>query len=128
VAGVDGKSLPRTVARRELCARDWVSEKLVHALRHYLASGEQTGLRGGFDSTDGVGARVSLRPRTRATEMRDTKRSGRCRPRKEALADFGLGAWPSVASITAQRPYATHSSLAGLALNAGRYTIERASQ
>jgi hypothetical protein len=91
-----------------------------------IAPGMQITLRDDrSDNTAGIGARVIIRSPAGALQMRDIKASGGFESQNAPVADFGLGSWPSVSSITVEWPDGTRTSLTGLALEAGRYTVER---
>lgn len=72
-----------------------------------------------------VGARVIIRSRDGRMQMRDIKASGGYESFNMPAADFGLGDWQAVTSIQVIWPDGTTSSLSGLTLGAGRYTLTR---
>jgi hypothetical protein len=91
-----------------------------------IAPGIQVTLRDArSENSEGIGARVIIRSPTGQMQMRDIKASGGFESENDPVADFGLGTWPSVSSITVEWPDGTQNSLTRLALKAGRYTFER---
>jgi ASPIC and UnbV/FG-GAP-like repeat len=91
-----------------------------------IAPGIQLSLRDDrSENTEGIGARVIIRSASGQMQMRDIKASGGFESQNEPVADFGLGRWPAVSSITVEWADGTRDTLSGLTLTAGRYTIER---
>ena len=73
----------------------------------------------------GIGARVVIRSPDGRLQMRDIKASGGYDSQDWTVAAVGLGNWPDVASIAVTWPDGSTQTLTGLALHAGRYTLER---
>jgi uncharacterized membrane protein YraQ (UPF0718 family) len=72
-----------------------------------------------------VGARVEIRAPDGRLQVREIKGSGGYESFDPLQGFFGLGDWPSVQSIKVTWPDGNSSSLAGLALASGRYTLVR---
>jgi uncharacterized membrane protein YraQ (UPF0718 family) len=72
----------------------------------------------------GVGARVEIRAPDGRLQMRDMKASGGNQSHDMLVARFGLGDWPSVASIQVRWPDGTSGELLGT-LKPGRYRLVR---
>ena len=72
-----------------------------------------------------VGARIEIRAPDGRLQVREIKGSGGYASFDAPVAFFGLGDWPSVASITVTWPDGTSSSLQNLSLASGRYTLIR---
>lgn len=91
-----------------------------------IAPGLELRLRDDRSSNrDAIGARVVIRAADGRQQMREIKASGGFESLDEPLADFGLGHWRSVAAISVRWPDGAQTTLRGLALEAGRYSIER---
>jgi len=73
----------------------------------------------------GVGARVELRAPDGRLQIREIKGSGGYESHDEPVAHFGLGDWPSVATITVTWPDGSAQVLDGQTLGPGRYTLVR---
>ena len=73
----------------------------------------------------GIGARVVIRSPDGRLQMRDIKASGGYDSQDWTVAAFGLGNWSAVTTITVTWPDGSIQTLTGLALHAGRYTLER---
>jgi ASPIC and UnbV/FG-GAP-like repeat len=72
-----------------------------------------------------VGARVEIRAPDGRMQVREIKGSGGYESFDPPQAFFGLGDWPSVASILVTWPDGTSSALTNLVLHAGRHTLTR---
>ena len=72
-----------------------------------------------------IGARVEIHSRDGRLQVREIKGSGGYESFDAPEAFFGLGDWPSVASIRVSWPDGTTSALEGLSLDSGRYTVTR---
>jgi uncharacterized membrane protein YraQ (UPF0718 family) len=72
-----------------------------------------------------VGARIEIRAPDGRLQVREIKGSGGYASSDAPLAFFGLGNWPSVASIKVKWPGGDSSTLDGLALASGNYTLVR---
>ncbi len=72
----------------------------------------------------GVGARVEIRAPDGRLQMREIKASGGNQSHDLLVARFGLGDWPSVASIRVVWPDGKSGEVAGT-LKAGRYRLVR---
>ena len=72
-----------------------------------------------------IGARVEIRAPDGRLQVRDIKGSGGYSSFDAPVAFFGLGDWPSVASVSVTWPDGTVSGLRNLALASGRYTLTR---
>jgi hypothetical protein len=72
-----------------------------------------------------VGARVEIRAPDGRIQVREIKGSGGYESFDPPQAFFGLGDWPSVASILVTWPDGTSSALTNLVLHTGRYTLRR---
>jgi uncharacterized membrane protein YraQ (UPF0718 family) len=72
-----------------------------------------------------IGARVEIRSPDGRLQVRDIKGSGGYSSFDAPVAFFGLGDWPSVASVNVTWPDGTVSGLQNLALASGRYTLTR---
>ena len=75
----------------------------------------------------GVGARVEIRAPDGRLQMRDIKASGGNQSHDLLVARFGLGDWPSVASIRVQWPDGKNGELVGT-LQPGRYRVVRSAE
>jgi hypothetical protein len=73
----------------------------------------------------GVGARVEIRAPDGRLQLREIKASGGYQSHDALIARFGLGDWPSVASIRVVWPDGKTQELAGTALKPGRYRLVR---
>jgi len=73
----------------------------------------------------GIGARVEIRAPDGRQQVREIKASGGYQSHDVLVARFGLGDWPSVASIRVVWPDRKTQELAGTALKPGRYTLIR---
>ncbi|MHB8507613.1 MAG: CRTAC1 family protein [Candidatus Dormibacteria bacterium] len=73
----------------------------------------------------GVGARVEIRSPDGRLQVREIKGSGGYESHDELVAHFGLGDWPSVASITVRWAGGQVQALPGQSLAPGRYTLVR---
>jgi uncharacterized membrane protein YraQ (UPF0718 family) len=73
----------------------------------------------------GVGARVEIRAPDGRLQIREIKGSGGYESFDAPVAFFGLGDWPSVASIQVSWPDGSSSALRNLSLASGRYTLIR---
>ena len=73
----------------------------------------------------GVGARIEIHAPDGKLQVREIKGSGGYASFDAPVAFFGLGDWPSVASIKVAWPGGDASVLDGLALTSGRYTLTR---
>jgi ASPIC and UnbV len=73
----------------------------------------------------GVGARVEIRAPDGRLQVREVKGSGGYESFDAPQAFFGLGDWPSVASIKVTWPDGTSSALDNLKVGPGRYTLTR---
>jgi hypothetical protein len=74
-----------------------------------------------------IGARVEIRAPDGRLQVREIKGSGGYESFDAPEAFFGLGDWPSVASIKVTWPDGTSSVLGNLNLASGRYTLSRSS-
>jgi hypothetical protein len=74
---------------------------------------------------DGIGARVEVRNAAGKLQIRDIKASGGYDSADLPLAEFGLGSWRAVTSVTVTWPDGTQQSISGVRLHGGRYTFER---
>ena len=74
-----------------------------------------------------VGARVEIRAPDGRMQMRDIKASGGTQSHDMLVARFGLGDWPSVASIRVLWPDGKSGELAGT-LKPGRYQLIRSAE
>ena len=72
-----------------------------------------------------IGARIEIRAPDGRLQVREIKGSGGYASSDAPLAFFGLGDWPSVASIKVSWPGGDSSALHGLSLGPGRYTLVR---
>jgi hypothetical protein len=72
-----------------------------------------------------VGARVEIRAPDGRLQVRESEGSGGYESFDPLQGFFGLGDWPSVQSIKVTWPDGSSSSLDGLALTSGRYTLVR---
>jgi hypothetical protein len=72
-----------------------------------------------------VGARIEIRAPDGRLQTREIKGSGGYESFDPLQGFFGLGDWPSVQSIKVTWPDGSTSSLSGLKLTSGRYTLVR---
>jgi uncharacterized membrane protein YraQ (UPF0718 family) len=72
-----------------------------------------------------VGARIEIRAPDGRLQARDVKGSGGYLSSDVPVAFFGLGDWPSVRSIEVRWPDGDSSTIDGLELGRGRYTLVR---
>ncbi len=72
-----------------------------------------------------IGARVEIRAPDGRLQVREIKGSGGYASSDAPVAFFGLGNWPSVASIKVTWPDGSSSSLEGLRLASGSYRLAR---
>ncbi|MCA1829047.1 MAG: ASPIC/UnbV domain-containing protein, partial [Myxococcales bacterium] len=72
-----------------------------------------------------IGARIEIRSPDGRLQVREIKGSGGYQSFDAPLAHFGLGDWPSVASVSVRWPTGETSKISGLALGPGRYTLTR---
>jgi len=75
-----------------------------------------------------IGARIEIRAPDGRLQVRQIKGSGGYASSDVPVAFFGLGDWPSVASVRVLWPDGESSAVDGLALTAGRYTLVRLAQ
>ena len=76
----------------------------------------------------GIGARIEIRAPDGRLQVREIKASGGYQSHDIPVARFGLGDWPSVASIKVVWPDGESQELAGTTLRPGRYTVVRLAQ
>jgi hypothetical protein len=76
----------------------------------------------------GIGARVEIGAPNGRQQVREIKASGGYQSHDIPVARFGLGDWPSVASIKVVWPDGETQELAGTTLKPGRYTVVRLAQ
>jgi hypothetical protein len=75
-----------------------------------------------------IGARIEIRAPDGRLQVREIKGSGGYASSDVPVAFFGLGDWPSVASIRVRWPGGESSTVDGLALASGSYTLVRLAQ
>jgi uncharacterized membrane protein YraQ (UPF0718 family) len=75
-----------------------------------------------------IGARIEIRAPDGRLQVREIKGSGGYASSDVPVAFFGLGDWPSVASIQVLWPGGESSSVDGLTLASGSYTVVRLAQ
>jgi hypothetical protein len=78
-----------------------------------------------FPNHQAIGARVEIRAPDGRLQVREVKGSGGYASSDAPVAFFGLGNWPSVASIKVTWPNGDTSSLEKLTLTPGSYTLAR---
>jgi hypothetical protein len=72
-----------------------------------------------------IGARVEIRAPDGRRQMREIKASGGNQSHDVLVARFGLGDWPSVASVHIRWPDGETDDIGSLSLKPGRYRIVR---
>ena len=80
------------------------------------------------DSPPGHRTRIEIRAPDGRLQVREIKGSGGYASSDVPVAFFGLGDWPSVASIRVRWPGGESSTVDGLALASGSYTLVRLAQ
>jgi hypothetical protein len=75
-----------------------------------------------------IGARIEIRAPDGRLQVREIKGSGGYASSDVPVAFFGLGDWPSVASIKVSWPGGDASAVSGLSLSSGTYTLVRLEQ
>lgn len=77
------------------------------------------------DNRSGIGARVTLTAPDGRKQVRDIKGSGGYQSHDAPVARFGLGDWRAVASISVEWPDGEVTTVDGLELSSGRFTLTR---